>query len=137
MSWGSRRPTVPGEFSDQIVGPLSVDLVGHVAYVSGLALDLTAREFDLLCHLARHPGWVYSRQELLEQVWGYEFGDPRVVTVHMANLRKKLERCRAWLRAHRDRAERGLQVGGAGGFNGRGRGSPYPPSPRQHRQSRR
>ena len=49
------------------------------------------KEFDLLCHFARHPGWVYSRQELLEQVWGYEYGDPQVVTVHIANLRKKVE----------------------------------------------
>lgn len=73
------------------VGLLTVDLAGHSATVGGLPLDLTAREFELLCHLARHPGWVYSRQELLEQVWGYEFGDPRVVTVHMANLRKKLD----------------------------------------------
>ena len=79
------------ENSGIVVGPLCVDLAGHTAIVAGVALDLTAREFELLCHLARHPGWVYSRQELLEQVWGYEFGDPRVVTVHMANLRKKLD----------------------------------------------
>lgn len=74
-----------------VVGSLRVDLGGHSAAFDGTRLDLTAREFDLLCHLIRHPGWVYSRQELLEQVWGYEFGDPRVVTVHMANLRKKLD----------------------------------------------
>jgi class 3 adenylate cyclase/DNA-binding winged helix-turn-helix (wHTH) protein/tetratricopeptide (TPR) repeat protein len=74
-----------------IVGPLVVDLTGHEARIDGLPLGLTAREFELLCHLARHPGWVYSRQELLEQVWGYEFGDPRVVTVHMGNLRKKVD----------------------------------------------
>jgi DNA-binding response OmpR family regulator len=74
-----------------LAGPLEVDFAGHSARVSGSPLDLTAREFDLLSHLARHPGWVWSRQELLEHVWGYEFGDPRVVTVHMANLRKKLD----------------------------------------------
>ncbi len=74
-----------------VVGPLTIDFAGHEARIGDSSLDLTAREFELLCHLARHPGWVYSRQELLEQVWGYEFGDPRVVTVHMGNLRKKLE----------------------------------------------
>jgi class 3 adenylate cyclase/tetratricopeptide (TPR) repeat protein len=79
------------ESSQILVGPLCVDFGGHTTSVAGVTLDLTAREFELLCHLARHPGWVYSRQELLEQVWGYEFGDPRVVTVHMANLRKKLD----------------------------------------------
>jgi class 3 adenylate cyclase/tetratricopeptide (TPR) repeat protein len=86
------KPETAGREDSQIVvGPLCVDLAGHEARVGACALDLTAREFELLCHLARHPGWVYSRQELLEQVWGYEFGDPRVVTVHMANLRKKLD----------------------------------------------
>ena len=85
------KPEPAGRDSPQIVvGPLCLDLAGHVAVVACVPLDLTAREFELLCHLARHPGWVYSRQELLEQVWGYEYGDPRVVTVHMANLRKKL-----------------------------------------------
>jgi DNA-binding winged helix-turn-helix (wHTH) protein len=68
-----------------------VDLATHVVELGETSLDLTAREFDLLAHFARHPGWVYSRQDLLEQVWGYEYGDPQVVTVHIANLRKKVK----------------------------------------------
>lgn len=78
------------EARELVAGPLHVDFATHVATIAGGELDLTGREFDLLCHLARHPGWVWSRQELLEQVWGYDYGDPRVVTVHIANLRKKL-----------------------------------------------
>ena len=74
-----------------VAGSLQVNLATHVASVSGRPLDLTTREFELLAHLGRHPGWIYSRQELMEQVWGYEYGDPRVVTVHIANLRRKAE----------------------------------------------
>ena len=86
----SAAPAVK-EVAELIAGPLRIDFAGHVATVDGTPLELTAKEFDLLCQLARHPGWVWSRQELLEHVWGYDFGDPRVVTVHMANLRKKVE----------------------------------------------
>ena len=54
-------------------------------------VDLTTLEFDLLHALVDHPGWVYSREQLLEQVWGYDYlGDSRVIDVHVANLRKKL-----------------------------------------------
>lgn len=85
------RPESLGREARQlVVGSLQVDLASRVAQVNSVPLDLTAKEFDLLCHFARHPGWVWSRQELLEQVWGYEYGDTRVVTVHIANLRKKL-----------------------------------------------
>ena len=77
-----------------VVGDLSLDLSRHAAVVGGRPLVLTALEFDLLRHLARRPGWVWSRQQLLEQVWGYEVGDLRVVTVHIGNLRRKLRRAR-------------------------------------------
>ena len=73
------------------VGLLRVDLDTRVVRLGEAPLELTAREFDLLAHFARHPGWVYSRQELLEQVWGYDYGDTKVVTVHVAHLRKKIE----------------------------------------------
>lgn len=54
-------------------------------------VDLTTLEFDLPHALVDHPGWVYSREQLLEQVWGYDYlGDSRVIDVHVANLRKKL-----------------------------------------------
>jgi DNA-binding response OmpR family regulator len=59
----------------------------------GVSLDLTAREFDLLRFLASHPRQVFSRQQLLDQVWGYDyFGDASTVTVHIRRLREKVER---------------------------------------------
>jgi DNA-binding response OmpR family regulator len=59
----------------------------------GASLDLTAREFDLLRFLASHPRQVFSRQQLLDQVWGYDyFGDASTVTVHIRRLREKAER---------------------------------------------
>lgn len=72
------------------------DLVIHVpqrrAELAGRSLDLTAREFDLLLTMASHPGVVYTRQQLLDLVWGYDFqGDERTVDVHMRRLREKVE----------------------------------------------
>ncbi|MBI1886386.1 MAG: response regulator transcription factor [Chloroflexi bacterium] len=55
-------------------------------------VNLTAREFDLLFHLARHPGQVFTREQLMDSVWDYDFaGDSSTVTVHMRRLRAKLE----------------------------------------------
>ena len=55
-------------------------------------INLTAREFDLLFHLAKHPGQVFSRDQLMDAVWDYEFpGDASTVTVHMRRLRAKVE----------------------------------------------
>ena len=73
-------------------GPIRVDRIGHEAAVEGKPLDLTAKEFEILLQLLRHPGMVYTRGQLLQQVWGYDFfGDVRVVDVHVAKLRKKIE----------------------------------------------
>ena len=56
-------------------------------------LDVTAREFDLLLHLARHPGQVFTRDQLMSSVWDYAYtGDTSTVTVHMRRLRAKVER---------------------------------------------
>ncbi len=56
------------------------------------SINLTAREFDLLFHLARHPGQVFTRDQLMNAVWDYEFpGDSSTVTVHMRRLRAKVE----------------------------------------------
>ncbi|MER3481307.1 MAG: DNA-binding response regulator [Meiothermus sp.] len=72
-------------------GGLALDLERHQARLDGEPLDLTRREFDLLAFLARHPGRVYSREELLERVWGPEFmGTARTVDQHVAQLREKL-----------------------------------------------
>jgi two-component system alkaline phosphatase synthesis response regulator PhoP len=62
------------------------------AWKNDRLLDLTPIEFDLLCALARHPGRVLSREQIIEQVWGYDYyGDERVVDVHIGRLRKKIE----------------------------------------------
>ena len=55
-------------------------------------IDLTTIEFDLLKALAVYPGMVFSREQLLEKVWGYDFyGDDRIIDVHIAHIRQKLE----------------------------------------------
>ena len=74
------------------VGALRVDPRGRQATMDGALLDLTAREFELLEVLARHAGMVLSRQQLLEQVWGYTFDvQTNVVDVFVGYLRRKLE----------------------------------------------
>ncbi len=72
-------------------GDLVVDSDQHVATSGGERLSLTGREFDLLRFLVAHPGMAYSRDELLEQVWGWSFGDQSTVTVHVRRLREKVE----------------------------------------------
>lgn len=64
----------------------------HEAERDGVALELTAKEFDLLHFLATHPRQVFTRQQLVDQVWNYEYyGDGNTVTVHMRRLREKVE----------------------------------------------
>lgn len=71
---------------------LRLDLSAHMAWKNELLLDLTPLEFELLHVLMRHHGRVLSREQLIEQVWGYDyFGDDRVVDVHIGRLRKKLD----------------------------------------------
>ena len=73
-------------------GDLVVDEAAHVATRDGAVLSLTAREFDLLRFLLAHPGTAYSREDLLQQVWGWSVGDQSTVTVHVRRLREKVER---------------------------------------------
>lgn len=73
------------------IGSLAIDEDAHTVTRAGNLVDLTAREFALLVTLARHPGRVFTRPQLLEQVWGDEYYDDHVVDVHIANLRRKLE----------------------------------------------
>ncbi|MBC7104685.1 MAG: winged helix-turn-helix transcriptional regulator, partial [Firmicutes bacterium] len=74
------------------VGGLEVDALRHRVRVEGREVELTAREFDLLYTLVRHPGRVFTREVLLERVWGPRyFGDPRVVDVYVRRLRQKIE----------------------------------------------
>ena len=72
-------------------GEVIVDDVTYTAKIGGRALDLTFKEFELLKYLAQHPGRVFSRQQLLQEVWGYDyFGGTRTVDVHVRRLRAKL-----------------------------------------------
>jgi len=72
-------------------GPLVVDLRAREAYCHGRLLTLTPKEFDLLALLARHPGQVFDREQLIERVWGWEYeGDVRTVDTHVKALRAKL-----------------------------------------------
>jgi DNA-binding response OmpR family regulator len=77
--------------SVRLVGSVEVDTDRREARVDGAPVALTTREFDLLAHLAEHPGLVLTRQQLLDAVWGVDWvGDERTVDVHVRQLRKKL-----------------------------------------------
>jgi len=74
------------------VADLEIDMGTRRVTRAGTDVPLTAREFDLLAHMAAHPGRVYSRDHLLQDVWGYDFfGDGSTITVHVRRLREKLE----------------------------------------------
>jgi DNA-binding response OmpR family regulator len=70
---------------------LSVDVAAREVRREDGILGLTAREFDLLVFLMRHPRQAFSREELLERVWGFTYGDTATVTVHIRRLREKVE----------------------------------------------
>lgn len=73
-------------------GPIVLDPVGHSVTRDGQPVDLTPLEFDLLACLLRSPHEAFTREKLLERVWGYHHhGDTRLVNVHMARLRSKIE----------------------------------------------
>lgn len=75
------------------VGDMKIDQLARRVMVSGIELDLRPREFDLLAHLAARPGRVYSRDQLLQEVWGFDYsGDTRTVDVHVRWLRMKIEK---------------------------------------------
>jgi DNA-binding response OmpR family regulator len=80
------------ESSNEIkAGELSIDESSYSAKLRGRTLDLTFKEFELLKFLAQHPGRVFSRDQLLREVWGYDyFGGTRTVDVHVRRLRAKL-----------------------------------------------
>ena len=74
-------------------GELRIDLDRHEVQVSGRSVDLTAKEFELLVHFARAPGRVFTRAQLLDQVWGYTHsGYEHTVNSHINRLRSKIER---------------------------------------------
>jgi DNA-binding response OmpR family regulator len=87
------RRAVPSAAAEGVLrsGSLCLDPQRRTAAVDGSPVGLTTTEFDLLAHLMRRPGRVFSREELLGDVWGYPAGTPtRTVDVHVAQLRGKL-----------------------------------------------
>ena len=86
-----RRGQVPTAAKLLQAGTITVDPDRRVVTVDGTAVDLTATEFDLLAHLMRSPGRVFTRDQLLSAVWGYEAAaGTRTVDVHVSQLRTKL-----------------------------------------------
>lgn len=82
------------EASDKtlVIGELKLDCEGRRVFIGGREINLTAKEFDVLELLAKNPNKVYSRENLLNLVWGYEYpGDVRTVDVHIRRLREKLK----------------------------------------------
>ena len=84
------EPTAPEHLT---VGDVTIDVSGHNVTRGGEPISLTPLEFDLLTALARKPWQVFSREQLLEEVWGYQHSaDTRLVNVHVQRLRSKIER---------------------------------------------
>jgi DNA-binding response OmpR family regulator len=88
LAAGAPDSDVPAEIRS---GAVSIDEATYTARVSSRVLDLTFKEFELLKFLAQHPGRVFTRAQLLQEVWGYDyFGGTRTVDVHVRRLRAKL-----------------------------------------------
>ncbi|MER5319202.1 response regulator transcription factor [Streptosporangium roseum] len=92
LAVGRLNMSAAEEVPDEIrSGDLSIDEATYTARLRGRALDLTFKEFELLKYLAQHPGRVFTRAQLLQEVWGYDyFGGTRTVDVHVRRLRAKL-----------------------------------------------
>lgn len=91
------RRSTPAETKEECTritcGDITLDTSERNAYKNGKAVEMTAREFDLMELLMKNPGHVYSRENLLDIIWGYEYqGEIRTVDVHVRRLREKLER---------------------------------------------
>lgn len=90
----ARLRGAPENSHDSIeIGDLHIDIKGHCVFRGGEEISLTPLEFDLLSELASKPGQVFSREELLQRVWGYRnASDTRLVNVHVQRLRSKIEK---------------------------------------------
>jgi DNA-binding response OmpR family regulator len=88
---GPLAGAVPGAPTLLRDGDLEVDVAGHQVRLDGEPVALTAREFEMLAFLVRHPGRAFRREEILQHVWGYSYGDTSTITVHVKRLREKIE----------------------------------------------
>lgn len=107
-----RRAAPAPEERTLTAGELFMNLTGHTVRVEGKRVDLTLKEFELLRLFLEHPGQAFTRDQLLERVWGTDyFGETRTVDVHIGTLRTKLGPCGEWIRTVRGvgyRLERSL-----------------------------
>jgi DNA-binding response OmpR family regulator len=88
----SREPRAPRPAAAVLdAGDLHVDVAARVVTIGGRTVELTVREFELLVFLMERPRVAFRRDELLERVWGYTYGDASTVTVHVRRLREKVE----------------------------------------------
>jgi len=91
MKHAGDTETRPAGLDTLEIGDLRVDVAGRTVLVAGTAVDLTPKEFDLLHMLAEQPGRAYSREYLLQRIWGDEYvGFDRTVDTHVVRLRRKL-----------------------------------------------
>lgn len=96
------RRTRPAEKKNLRLGELELDPEAHTATSRGIRVELTYKEFELLRLFMTHPGRVYSRDLLLEKVWGADYlGETRTVDVHIGTLRTKLGPCGEYIRTVR------------------------------------
>ena len=87
----ARSGDPPEEAGALVAGDVRIDARAREAEAGGARLSLTALEFDLLAFFARHPREVFTREQLLERVWGFVVADSSTVTVHVRRLRQKVE----------------------------------------------
>ncbi|BDZ42559.1 transcriptional regulatory protein GlnR [Paraoerskovia sediminicola] len=88
-----KSKALPSDVPDEEIsaGELAIDVSGYTARLKGRPIDLTYKEFELLKYLVQHPGRVFTRAQLLQEVWGYDYyGGTRTVDVHVRRLRAKL-----------------------------------------------
>ncbi len=91
LAMGRKQDSGPVDPGVVRAGELTIDEGTYTCRLRGRALDLTFKEFELLKYLAQHPGRVYTRAQLLQEVWGYDYyGGTRTVDVHVRRLRAKL-----------------------------------------------
>ena len=100
----------PAQESRYVIGDLTVNRKRHEVFVKGEAVTLTKTEFDMLCYLLENKGMVLTRDQLLNQIWGYDFdGENRTVDVHIRTLRQKLGDCGTYIETIRGI---GYKIGG-------------------------
>lgn len=100
----------PAQENRYFIGDLTVNQKRHEVLVKGEAVTLTKKEFDMLCYLLENKGMVLTRDQLLNQIWGYDFdGENRTVDVHIRTLRQKLGDCGTYIETIRGI---GYKIGG-------------------------